>query len=82
MEVIHFCASLADVNNPLPSLVPATMSHTTMWNFYPWMGMEADAGHVLSEIIGRKIARPADIPAALRERIERDHPGFLANPDI
>jgi hypothetical protein len=53
-----------------------------MWSFYPWMGMEADAGYVLSEIIGRKIAGPADIPAALRERIERDHPGFLANPDI
>jgi hypothetical protein len=82
MEVTHFCASVADVNNPLLSLVPATMSHTTMWSFYPWMGMDADAGYVLSEIIGRKIAGPADIPAALRERIERDHPGFLANPDI
>jgi hypothetical protein len=58
------------------------MSHTTMWSFYPWMGMEADAGYVLSEIIGMKIAGPADIPAALRERIESDHPGFLANPDI
>ncbi len=46
------------------------------------MGMEADAGYVLSEITGRKIAGPADIPAARRERIECDHPGFLANPDI
>lgn len=53
-----------------------------MWSFYPWMGMEAGGGYVLSEIIGRKIAGPADIPAALRERIERDHPGFLASPDI
>ena len=82
MEVTHFCASLTDVNNPLLSVVPATMSHTTLWSFYPWMGMEADAGYVLSEIIGRKIAGPANIPTALRERIERDHPGFLANPDI
>jgi hypothetical protein len=82
MEVTHFCASLADVNNPLLTVVPATMSHTTMWSFYPWMGMAASDGYVLSEIIGRKIAGPADIPVALRERIERDHPGFLANPDI
>ncbi len=82
MEVTHFCASLADVSNPLLSMVPATMSHTTMWSFYPWMAMEDGAGYVLSEIIGRKIAGPADIPAALRERIERDHPGFLASPDI
>ena len=82
VEVTHFCASLADVNNPRLSVVPATMTHTTMWSFYPWMGMDADEGYVLSEIIGRKIAGPADIPAPLRERIERDHPGFLASPDI
>ena len=82
MEVTHFCASLADVNNPLLTVVPATMSHTTMWSFYPWMDMAADAGYVLSEIIGMKIAGPADIPGALRARIERDHPGFLAKPDI
>jgi hypothetical protein len=82
MEVTHFCAALADVENPLLPVVPATMSHTTMWSFYPWMGMDADAGYVLSEIIGMKIAGPDYIPAALRERIERDHPGFLANPDI
>lgn len=82
MEVTHFCAALADVENPLLPVVPATMSHTTMWSFYPWMGMAADAGYVLSEIIGMKLAGPDYIPAALRERIERDHPGFLANPDI
>lgn len=82
MEMTHFCASLADVNNPDLSVVPATMSHTTMWSFYPWMGMPPDAGYVLSEIIGRKIAGPAEIPAPLRERIERDHPGFLEKPDV
>ena len=82
MEMTHFCAALADVNNPDLSVVPATMSHTTMWSFYPWMGMPPDAGYVLSEIIGRKIAGPEAIPAPLRERIERDHPGFLAKPDL
>ncbi len=82
MEMTHFCASLADVNNPALSVVPATMSHTTMWSFYPWMGMPPDAGYVLSVIIGRKIAGPAEIPALLRERIERDHPGFLEKPDV
>jgi len=82
MEMTHFCASLADVNNPALSVVPATMSHTTMWSFYPWMGMPPEAGYVLSVIIGRKIAGPAEIPALLRERIERDHPGFLDKPDV
>ena len=82
MEMTHFCALLADVNNPDLSVVPATMSHTTMWSFYPWMGMPPDAGYVLSEIIGRKVAGPAEIPAPLREWIERDHPGFLEKPDV
>jgi hypothetical protein len=82
MEMTHFCAALADVNNPDLRDVPATMSHTTMWSFYPWMGMPPDAGYVLSEIIGRKIAGPDAIPAPLREWIDRDHPGFLAKPDL
>ena len=82
MEMTHFCASLADVNDSELTVVPATMSHTTMWSFYPWMGMPADAGYVLSEIIGRKLAGPAEIPALLRDRIERDHPGFLGNGDM
>jgi hypothetical protein len=58
------------------------MSHTTMWSFYPWMGMPPDAGYVLSVIIGRKIAGPVEIAAPLRERIEREHPGFLEKPDL
>ena len=82
MEMTHFCAAVADVNNTDLVVVPATMSHTTLWNFYPWMGMAPDAGYVLSEIIGRKIAGPAEIPEPLRVRIERDHPGFLENPDL
>jgi hypothetical protein len=82
MEMTHFCASLADVNNAELAVVPATMSHSTMWSFYPWMGMPPDAGYVLSEIIGRKLAGPAEIPALLRDRIEQDHPGFLSKPDV
>ena len=82
MEMTHFCASLADVNNPAVNVVPATMSHTTMWSFYPWMGMPPDSGYVLSEIIGCKIAGPAEIPAPLRRRIDADHPGFLEKPDV
>lgn len=82
MEMTHFCASLADVHNPELAVVPATMSHTTMWSFYPWMNMPSDSGYVLSEIIGRKIAGPAEIPALLRKRIDEDHPGFLAEPDV
>ncbi|MEQ1800759.1 MAG: DUF1838 family protein [Gammaproteobacteria bacterium] len=82
MEMTHFCASLPDVLDPDLDVVPATMSHTTLWSFYPWMDMPPDSGYVLSEIIGRKIAGPADIPAVLRARIERDHPGFLEKPDV
>ena len=76
MEMTHFCASLADVNNPDLLVVPATMSHTTMWSFYPWMGMPPDSGYVLSEIIGRKIAGPAAIPVPLRERIDTRSSGL------
>ena len=82
MEMTHFCASVADVNNPDLQVVPATMSHTTMWSFYPWMGMPPDAGYVLSVIVGQKIAGPAAIPLLLRERIEKEHPGFLEKPDV
>ncbi|MEO7386896.1 MAG: DUF1838 family protein [Gammaproteobacteria bacterium] len=82
MEMTHFCASLSDVRDPALDVVPATMSHTTMWSFYPWMGLPPDSGYVLSEIIGRKINGPDEIPAPLRTRIERDHPGFLEKPDL
>jgi hypothetical protein len=82
MEMTHFCAALADVQDPALKVVPATMSHTTMWSFYPWMGMPPDAGYVLSVIVGRKISGPGEIPEPLRTRIGRDHPGFLEQPDV
>jgi len=82
MEMTHFTAALADVQDPAIKVVPATMSHTTMWSFYPWMDMPPDSGYVLSVIIGRKIAGPAEIPEPLRARIDRDHPGLLVNPDV
>ena len=82
MEVSHFSACLNDFNNPDLAVVPANMSHSTLWSFYPWMGMPPDSGYVLSEIIGRKLAGPLEIPRALREKIERDYPGFLAAPDV
>lgn len=82
MEVSRFCARLADVANGALEVVPATMSHTTLWSFYPWMEMPADEGYVLTEIVGRKVAGAAELPEALRQRIQGDHPGFLEDPGL
>lgn len=82
MEVSRFCATLADVASAGLDVVPATMSHTTLWSFYPWMDMPPDAGYVLTEIVGRKVAGPMALPEALRQRIHQDHPGFLEDPGI
>ena len=82
MEVTHFVASVADVNDARLEVVPATMSHSTIWSFYPWLGMEPASGYVITEIIGRKVADEAAVPAALRARIDRDHPGLFGSPGI
>jgi Protein of unknown function (DUF1838) len=81
-EFSSFVARRADAENTALAFCPATMHHQAAWPFYDWLGMAGAAGDIFTDISGCKLASADDVPPALRERIERTHPGLLANPGI
>ena len=82
VEFSSFVGRRADVLNRALVFCPATMHHQAAWPFYEWLGMGAATGDIFTDIAGRKLATPDELPTALRERIEQAHPGLLAAPGI
>lgn len=82
VEFSTFQARASDLAGDASSEVPATMHHQAAWGFYPWLGMAGEAGDVITQIVGRKVAGPGELPVPLRERVEREYPGLLADPGI
>ncbi len=82
LEFSSFVARRADVENTALAFCPATMHHQAAWPFYDWLGMAGAAGDIFTDISGRKLTGAAEVPPALRARIEGAHPGLLAAPGI
>jgi len=55
--------------------VPATFEYTTWNSFRPWMNMGDARGAIMMRLNSIKLKSWQGLPAALRTRIETDHPG-------
>ena len=75
-SLANFEASIADVCGQ-GEFVPATMQYTTLNSFRPWMNMGDAAGNIMSRLNAVKCEQWSDVDAALRARIEADHPGVF-----
>jgi hypothetical protein len=86
-ELITFESALDDVQNPKLASAPATATIGAVVPWMPWMGMKTTDG---KDIPGRmmlryrcaKIRSAADLPAWLSARVEKDYPGFIADPKL
>jgi hypothetical protein len=59
------------------AFVPATMQYTTVNSLRPWMNMGDTRGDVMMRLNATKLAQWSGVDAALRTRIEHDHPGIF-----
>lgn len=67
-------ASARDLQKPLRVWVPSTLAYQTLGSWLPWMEMGSATGVISWRLAGRKCASLAEVPASLRERIQREHP--------
>jgi hypothetical protein len=71
-------ARLADLRRPDSAWVPSTLAYQTLASWRPWMQMPADMPGVMSwRLFGRKCEHIDELPAALRERVQAQHPEVL-----
>jgi hypothetical protein len=77
-----YTASASDLQRPAAEWVDCQLSYATMNSFAEWLGMGDAPGMQNLRLAGRKVPHTdrEAIPAWLRERIARDHPGFLDVP--
>jgi hypothetical protein len=75
-------ARAADVDDPRLANAPCTFHLQELSSLPHWFEMGDVVGKQMWRLSGRKLASPAEIPAPLRARIERDHPKFIAEPGI
>ena len=86
-ELITFEAALDDVQNPKLVSAPATATIGAVVPWMPWMGMKtADGndipGRMMLRYRCRKLESATELPAWLSARVEKDYPGFIANPKL
>lgn len=72
-----FLSPVDSALDPDAAFVPCTLSYTTINSWRPWMLMGETPGVISWRLVGRKVARPEDLPTETRDRIERDHPELL-----
>lgn len=75
-SLANFQVRAADLDSDMV-FVPATMQYTTINSFRPWMNMGSAQGDVIMRLNAIKLANWSGVDAALRARIESDHPGVF-----
>lgn len=75
-SLANFQVQASDLYSDM-AFVPATMQYTTVNSLRPWMNMGKTQGDVIMRINAIKLAQWSGVDAALRARIERDHPGVF-----
>lgn len=73
-----FSANRADLERSADAFVPCRLNYQTLGSFLPWMDMGDAPGVITWRLAGRKTDQVDELPAALRARIEREHPEVLA----
>jgi hypothetical protein len=78
-----FAALTKDLADAKRDFVPATLTFQSVGDrFLPWMGMGAAPGLSVWQLMGRKVRTSAECPPILRARIDKDFPGWLADPGV
>jgi hypothetical protein len=74
-----YTARASDLRRPASEWVDCQLSYATMNSFAEWLGLAGTPGMQNLRLAGRKVPHTdrEAIPPWLRERIARDHPGFL-----
>lgn len=81
-ELFQFFFSEEDMNNPNLTNIDANISWTRISDFLPWMEMADLPGQLVYHCRGHKLPNSyADLPAYLREYVERKFPQFASAPD-
>ena len=71
-----------DVANPRLMSAPCTFHLQELSSLPAWFELGDVLGKQMWRLSGRKLDSVAEIPAALRSRIEHDHPAFIREPGI
>jgi hypothetical protein len=77
-----FSAALSDVLDRSQDAPAAQLFFSNMVGFMYWMEMGDSPGMMTWRALGNKLSGPDLLDASMRARIERDHPGWLAAPDV
>jgi hypothetical protein len=72
-----FSANRADLERAPDAFVPCRLNYQTLGSFLAWMDMGEVPGVITWRLAGRKTDKVEELPAALRARIEREHPEVL-----
>lgn len=77
-----FSGRISDILDESQDAPPAEMFFSNMVGFMHWMEMGDTPGMMTWRALGKKLTNPDELETAMRSRVERDHVGWLANPDI
>ncbi len=72
----------ADVQNPRLASAPCTFHLQELSSLPSWFELGDVVGKQLWRLSGRKLGTADEMPAALRARIDKDHPEFVKKPGI
>ena len=66
--------------DPTVTSLPSELYTSAQSNWLPWMLMGTSPGLAMYHVVGRKLARFADIPERTRQMAEKLHPSYLEDP--
>ncbi len=70
----------AELNDLDQDFVPTSLHYQSIGGWYPWMRMGQRAGVCSFELVGRKLASTAEIPARVKAFLDDRRPGFIDDP--
>jgi hypothetical protein len=80
-ELFRYFISLADLENPAKTFVPANGSWVRVQPWLPWMLMGTAPGHVMYDGVFCASYTAEYIPANVLERIKTKYPSFMTAPE-
>jgi hypothetical protein len=81
-SLASFTAKLSDIQNADLESAPSTMHFQNLGPQRPWMRFGKTNVAQTWQLFGHKVASIDAIPTPLRARLEKDYPGWLADPGI
>lgn len=75
-NAIHtYEGKIADLLNPNLTSAPSTIASQSQSPYYPWMGFEEQAGHMISTSLGKKSTKLSLYPEVFQNEVNARYPG-------